>query len=78
MKFSRTYKQSHFILRDVVEPDIIHWESDDELYTITTSTHPGADFFVMKKEQGQWVQTGVKGTTLLNTINKLNNHINGQ
>lgn len=70
----KLYKRSDFILRDTIEPDITHWESEDGLLSITTSIHPGADYYVMRKdEEGNWIQTGIKELTFKNAINAINN-----
>ena len=61
-------------MRDCIEPDITQWESDDGLYTITTSSHPGADFYLMKKENGEWVQTGIRGISFISIIEQINVH----
>jgi hypothetical protein len=52
---------------------MIHWESEDGLLAITTSIHPGAEYYVMKKDDtGDWVQTGIKELTFKNAINAIN------
>jgi hypothetical protein len=70
------YKQSDFVKRIPEAEDLVEWNSKDLMYCITTSTHPGAHFFVYESGGIGWESLGIRENTFLGAIAKLNQHIN--